>query len=179
MTHYWFPDTTVFRTFEAGNQLDWLATYLGDHGRWTDVIEDEVRKSIRAHAGLGRVFDERWMPDAESISDTGESLEVERFRTVNLGGDPKIPTQHLGESMTFVVMRQRGEYADSCFITDDRDAYDLFPRQGVPTKHSLTVLQELVIRNECTAEEAYAMYVKAWEAGRGFLESPTSHKYFQ
>lgn len=178
MTSFWFPDTTVFRSFEAGGRLPWLQAFLGDHGMWTEVIEDEVKKSINRHPGLSVVFDEGWMPEAQTVRDHGEGLQVERFRTANLGGDPKKPTQHLGESETFVIMRSRSTFSDSFFITDDGDAYLLFRKQGIRTMHSLDILKALVARHECTSQEAYDFYDAAWTEGRSFLDSPNDPSYF-
>jgi hypothetical protein len=178
VTSFWLPDTTVFRSFEAGGRLEWLKLYLGASGRWTEVIADEVGKSLGAHPGLSVVFTDQWFPEPESARDTGELNQIDRFRRAAMGGDPGIPTQHLGESETFVIMRNRAEFADSFFVTDDQDAFEVFRGQRIRVEHTLEILKKLVSRYECTDQEAFDFYGDCLTAGRHFIEYPDSKSYF-
>lgn len=178
MTSYWFPDTTVFRSFEAGARLSWLRTYLGDSGRWTEVVEDEVKKSLGAHPGLEAVFVETWFPASETARDTGELSQIDQFRRAAMGGDPSRPTEHLGESETYVIMRNRPAFADSFFVTDDHDAYEVFRAQNVRVEHTLEIVRKLVSRYECTAQEAFDFYDACLAAGRRFIDYPKTKGYF-
>lgn len=154
---FWFPDNTVLCNFASVGRLELLQEYLGGRGLIAESIEAEIRKSIPYYPVLESVFTDGWFPAPVRADRDGEPAKVETFRRLRMFGDPAKPTEHIGESETFVLLQGRPEFAGSIFITDDHDAFRVIEKFGVSVKDTLDVLTALVGRQSIAAEQAFAL----------------------
>jgi len=148
---YQFPDTTVLCNFAAVDEMPLLREYLGSNGRWVQSIEGELKKSLQVHSALGAIWRENWFEDPIILNRGDEPERVERFRRIHMGGLREKPTQHLGESESFVALTNRAALRGSVFLTDDHDAYRLFAKFDVQVADTLDVLRSLVGRSSISA----------------------------
>jgi predicted nucleic acid-binding protein len=170
---FFFPDTTALCNFAAIDRLELLREYVGDSGRWVQAVEDEVRNSSRTHDVLGSIWVDGWLGAPIKLNRKGELERVQRFRRLQMFGDQGKPLQHLGESETFVAIKDRVELAGSMVITDDHDAHRLLAHYGVATRDTLDVLQGLVAVGSISAAEGLRLSGEMAEVDRSLRRTAT------
>ncbi|WP_207500807.1 hypothetical protein [Klenkia soli] len=166
MTLWLFPDNTVLCNFAAVGELDLLRDILRDRGRWTEAVEQEARKSGNYLPALRSPIP--WLGEPIAVEDEDSIGKVERIRRGVFGGGDDRPTQHLGEAQTCFILRT-SEFTGSCWISDDRDAFDFAQRQGILTRKTWQVLAEGVAGGDVSSADAYEMLEGMAAAGRNLL----------
>lgn len=169
-----FPDTTVLCNFAAVDEMALLREYLGDRGRWVQSIEAELKKSAGIHRALETIWRDDWFGDAVVLNRGDEPERVDRFRRLNMGGVRDRPTQHLGESETFIALTNRDDLRGSVFLSDDHDAFRVFSRLGVRVADTFDVLAGLVGRHSISGRDGVELAVRMDETGRSLRRLPTS-----
>src|SRR5699024_9731626 len=96
-----FPDNTVLCNFAALGRLDLLEGFLRGRGRWTDAVAYEAERSGKyAYPKLATVAEAGWLHEPVEVVGDDANDHVEHLRRDVFGGDPDVPTMHLGEAQT-------------------------------------------------------------------------------
>jgi predicted nucleic acid-binding protein len=168
-----FPDTTVLCNFAAVDEMSLLREYLGTHARWVQSIEAELKKSLGIHRPLEVIWRDDWFGDAVVLNRGDEPERVDRFRRLHMGGLRDRPTQHLGESETFIALTNREDLRESVFLSDDHDAYRVFSMLGVRVADTQDVLAGLVGRRSISSRDGVELAVRMEAAGRSLRRIPS------
>jgi predicted nucleic acid-binding protein len=137
---WWFPDNTVLCNFAAVDRLPLLKEVLDGKGRWTEAVAHEALLSARYLPLLRTLPLDGWLGDPIEIDDEAERQAVERVRRSVFHGDRAVPTQHLGEAQTCVLITSRREFRASAWITDDRSAGTFSRRKGIRTLETMDLM---------------------------------------
>lgn len=173
MTIYWFPDNTVLCNFAAVDQLPLLVRILDERGRWTDAVAQEAAKSSSTYPALRSIREDGWLGEPIEVSDEDEVARIDAIRRAVFGGGDK-PTKHLGEAQTCYIIKHWPSYADSHWITDDRDAYEYAKFQGIRARRTADLISEAVQCAYLTQRAAYEMLQKIADSGRALWLPPSA-----
>lgn len=171
MTRHWFPDNTVLCNFAAVDALQLLETFLDGRGRWVEAVAAETLTSARIHPALSTVT---WLGDPLEFDEDKAITEIERIRRAVFGGTADRPTQHLGEAQTCWLLHNETAYADSVWVTDDRQAFAYGQLQGIRTLDTLGLVIEAVARTDVTRADGWDLLARMVDAGRDNVRLPTS-----
>jgi len=171
VTQYWFPDTTVLCNFASVESLPLLRQVLDGRGRWVEAIAHEVAKSVRFHPSLACVERDGWLREPIEITDPNDIRQIERVRRSALGGPPDEPLKHLGEAQTCHVILRNDAFADSVWITDDRDASDHARFQGIRARDTMDLVSEAVACGYVTRTDGYRLLTEIADQDR-YLRLP-------
>jgi hypothetical protein len=166
VTTYWFPDNTVLCNFAAVDRLPLLRAILSGRGRWVEAIAYEARRSSRHYASLSGIARDGWLGKPITVDADHEIAEVENLRRRVFGGHSGQPLKHLGEAQTCYVIKNRAEFEESCWITDDRDALRYARLQGITSFDTCDLIDEGIVARHVTRDEGYALLRKMRDAGR-------------
>lgn len=162
-----FCDNTVLCNFAAIGRIELLESILRGRGRWTEAVEFEAKQSRGHHPDLGQLIDGGWLGDAmEAARSDDDAGQIERIRRSVFGGAPEKPTQHLGESETIFVIKNRIEFHGAWLISDDREAVAYGRAQGLITKQTIDLMADAVAMADINAEEAYELMLRMHDSGR-------------
>lgn len=170
-----FPDNTVLCNFAAVSRLDLLRDWLRGRGRWCGAVAHEASQSSRVWPQLASISAEGWLGDPIEV-DEGQAFAIQRLRRLVMGGDPARPSQHLGEAETCHVIRTVAEFADSWWVSDDRDAVEFARHQGIRTYRTFDVMRMIVADGDLTADQALAFMRDMQVAGRGLFVPGTARE---
>lgn len=95
-----------------------------------------------------------------------EVVEIENLRRYVFNGRPGQPLKHLGEAQTCYLIKHRAEFADSRWITDDRDALRYARRQGITSLDTCDLIDEGIVARQVSRDEGYGLLSKMRDAGR-------------
>lgn len=167
-----FPDNTVLCNFACVSQVDLLVEHLRGRGRWVEAVAHEARQSS-AHLPdlVGLLGPEAALGEPIRLDSDADIAAVERMRRVVFGGTADRPLQHLGESQTCHLLLTDPAWADSTWVTDDREAYQYAQRQGILTRGTVDLFRAMVADADLTAERAHA-HLLAIDAVRPGLPIP-------
>lgn len=149
-----FPDNTVLCNFAAVDRISLLRELVRENGRWTQAVYAEAVKSVQFHPPLSEVTAGVLLGEPIEVVDVEQ---VNRIRVARFGGDPRTPTQHLGEAETCHLLSTVVEYKDSKWLTDDRDAYNFGKQKNLITWDTLDCFAQLVADHAVTADEAFSL----------------------
>ncbi|MDX2645632.1 hypothetical protein PV341_19110 [Streptomyces sp. PA03-1a] len=166
MTTWWFPDNTVLCNFAAVDRLLLLEKVLDGRGRWTQAVAWEAGRSARFLPRLAGLAEAGWLGEPVEISDGAELREVDRLRRAVFGGSSHLPTKHLGEAETCVLITRRREFRGSVWITDDRSARDFARRRGITTKETFDLVREACAGGLVPAAEGHRLLEAMVASGR-------------
>lgn len=169
-----FPDNTVLCNFASVDRMSLLRDWLRDRGRWTDAVEAEARRSADHLPSINEVFDEGWLGEAIEPTES-EDDKIRTIRRVVFGGTEDAPLEHLGEATTCHLIRNRGEFSNAWWITDDRTAYDFALQQTIIVRDTHDIFCELVTDGDMTAPAAFDLLAEMHSHGRG-IRLPDSPK---
>ena len=169
-----FPDNTVLCNFAAVHRVDLLRGWLRERGRWTEAVEYEARKSSEYLPDLDLVLDEGWLGEPIEINDESALSQVEAIRKSVFGGLPEKPRQHLGEAETCFLIKQRPEFAESWWLTDDEDAYEYAVRRQIETLRTIDVMRNIVADGDLTPDSAFALMNAMADRDRGLFVPPSA-----
>lgn len=162
-----FCDNTVLCNFAAIGRIELLESFLRGRGRWTEAVEYEALQSRGHHPDLGRLIDGGWLGDAiEAAQSEDEMKQIERIRRSVFGGAPEKPTQHLGESETIFLIKNRLEFHGAWWMSDDREAVAYGRAQGLITKQTIDLMADAVAMADTSADVAYELMMGMHDAGR-------------
>lgn len=168
-----FPDNTVICNFAAVERIDLFSTLIGEHGRWTQAVEFEAKKSRSALPAVGQIIDSRLLGQPLEVADADA---VGRIREAEFGGKETEPLKHLGESETCYLLRHDSRFRDARWITDDLAAYDYGKRQGILTWDTFDCFQSLVANYEIAAEQAFDLMNAMVDRERSPRRVPGHHR---
>lgn len=103
---------------------------------------------------------------------------VNLIRRAVFGGTDDEPLKHLGESETCFLIRERAEFADTWWITDDREALRYARFQHITTRETIDLMTVAVVNGEVTAQQAHDLMLAMADHGR-ILRLPNSSKDLQ
>jgi len=158
-----FPDNSVLCNFAAAEAPEVLLNFLRGDGRWTQAIYAEARKSVRYLPSLAAIVDSSALGEPIEITDVER---VERIRRAVFGGTAREPKKHLGEAETCFLIDNDEAFAQSTWLTDDRDAYDFARQRGIHTLDTFEVLLMVVADGDLTPAEAHDLQRKMLDADR-------------
>ena len=168
-----FPDNTVLCNFAAVERLDLLETVLNGRGRWTAAVAFEAGRSARFLPALARIAIEGWLDEPVEITAERDVQRVNRVRRAVFGGTDDEPLKHLGEAETCFVIKEWTEFADSWWISDDREAVRYARFQGITTYETVDLMSMAVGNGDITEQRAFDVMILMREAGRS-LRLPRS-----
>lgn len=149
-----FPDNTVLCNFAAVDRIGLLRELVRENGRWTQAVYAEAMKSRYVLPALSEVAETSLLGEPIEVDD---AELVHQIRVARFGGSPGKPTEHLGEAETCHLLSSVPEYADSKWLTDDRDAYDFGKQKHLVTWDTLDCFVQLAADYVVTAEEALSL----------------------
>ena len=110
-------DTNTLVNFAVIDRLDLLNSHYGHRAIWTETVEIELRRGLRAEPKIRDILDANWLGDPIEIAGTPDDLEqVDRIRRA-LGGTAANPMQHLGEAEIISYIQNRAPGAISSLMT--------------------------------------------------------------
>lgn len=174
----WFPDNSVIVSFAVINQLPLLKAALHGKGRAVEAVVNEIEQSAARTPNM-RMDMEEWFGVVIAVDDPTEIRKVEMIRRDQFGGTSSDHLEHLGESQTLFVIRNRPEYQSSIWITEDRQSYRFAIKQGLIARDTFDVLQDLVGMSEISPQQAYAIAQEILDADRPMMRPPKSYRDFQ
>lgn len=152
-----FPDNTVLCNFACVSHVDLLVDHLRGRGRWVEAVAHEARRSSAHLPDLASLLEPTAaLGDPIRIETDTDIAAVERMRRVVFGGTADRPLQHLGESQTCHLLLTDPTWADSTWVTDDREAYRYAQRQGILTRGTVDLFRAMVADSDLSAEAAHA-----------------------
>ncbi|MBF4635784.1 hypothetical protein ITJ38_15325 [Agreia pratensis] len=164
--------------FAVVKRLELLEGYLHGEGRVVEAVAREISLSTGHVPQLGTIDLHSWFGSPIRIENENDQVAIENTRVGRFGGTKSRPTQHLGESQTLHVIQHFPEHSGSVWITDDGSAYKLGKGQGVLTRHTVDIFQELVVQGEISSHDAYELCEEMQNEGRSLLDPPASHRDF-
>ena len=165
-------DTNTLVNFAVVDRLDLLNSHYGHRAIWTETVEIELRRGLRAEPKIRDILDANWLGDPIEIAGTPDDLEqVDRIRRA-LGGTAANPMQHLGEAEIISYIQNRAPGA--IFITDDLPALDFARRKQLFSINTATVLGECHSYAEIGCPHAYNLLIEMRSKGRG-VRVPAHH----
>ncbi|MFI5959772.1 hypothetical protein [Cryptosporangium sp. NPDC051539] len=173
MTSFLFPDNTVLCNFAAARSLELLKSVLDERGRWTEAVAYEATQSARVLPELAVLEESGWLGKPIEVNDEKEIQAIDRIRRAVFGGSDVKPLQHLGEAQTCYLLQHRPEFADSWWISDDREAIRYARYQGITTRETVDLVAEAVVGGLLTAKQGISLCRRMAEAGRA-LRLPVS-----
>lgn len=173
MSSFLFPDNTVLCNFAAVERLDLLQSVLNGQGRWTAAVAYEATRSARVHPALSKLMSDGWMGDPIEITDGSEIQRINRIRRAVFGGTDDQPLKHLGEAETCYLLRERVEFADSWWISDDHEALRYAKFQGITTRETIDLMSVAVLNGDVPAQAAFDLMHQMSHLGR-YLRLPSS-----
>ncbi|MGW7451983.1 hypothetical protein [Streptomyces sp. NPDC054787] len=165
-SRFLFPDNTVLCNFAAVERLDLLRRVLDGRGRWTEAVAREARKSSRQLPALKDLTWQGWLGDAIRIGDREDTDRINRIRTAVFGGSHDRPLDHLGEAVTCHIIKNWAEYAESCWISDDRESLAHARREHIETAETRHVVKWAVKAGLITAQDGFGLMQQMWDEGR-------------
>ncbi|MFE0628861.1 hypothetical protein ACFW3D_18095 [Streptomyces sp. NPDC058864] len=166
MTTWWFPDNTVLCNFAAVDRMLLLEKVLDGRGRWTQAVAWEAARSARFLPRLAGLAEAGWLGEPVEITDGAELREVDRLRRAVFGGSSHLPTKHLGEAETCVLITRRREFRGAVWITDDRSARDFARRRGITTKETFDLVRDACAGGLVPAAEGHRLLEAMVASGR-------------
>lgn len=173
VTHFVFPDITVLCNFAVVHHLDLLEKVLLGRGRWTEVVEFEARQSSRWFPDLPGLPSAGWLGMPIELTGGEHIRAVERIRRVVFGGSGDRSTDHLGEAQTYDLIRTVPYFADSWWVSDDRESVRYARHQGLTTLETVDLVRMSVEQGGVTAEAGFALLQEMVACGR-HLRLPVS-----
>jgi len=165
-------DTCTLSNFAAVGRLDLLEERFGYRARWTETVQFEVQRGVRAAPYLRSVLVAGWLGEPVEISGSPAALtEINNIRR-GLGAAPGNETQHLGEAE--IIHHLQNVDIGAFFITDDQPALDFARRRGVAGFDTCQIMAECFAAGEVGCPEAFDLLVKMFELDRG-VRVPASH----
>jgi hypothetical protein len=152
-----FLDNTVLCNFAAIDRLDLLRSVLDRRGRWTEAVAYEARNSAAHLPALLGLHAAGWLGEPVEVNRDGDTRKVEQIRKLVFGGSRKQPTKHLGEAETCYLIMNWAEFADSAWMTDDREAGRYARSQGITTGETIDLMGIAVVNGEIKADDAFAL----------------------
>lgn len=169
-----FPDNTVLCNFAAVERLDLLEGFLRGRGRWTDAVAYEAEQSGKyAYPNLATVADAGWLREPVEVVGDDANDHVEHLRRDVFGGDPDVPTMHLGEAQTCYLLKEVPAWRGSWWVSDDGDALDFARKQGFTTLETIDIVKHVVADGDLTAQAAWDLMQEMADHGRA-LRLPAS-----
>ncbi|MET9968645.1 hypothetical protein ABZZ80_22645 [Streptomyces sp. NPDC006356] len=139
---------------------------LDGRGRWTEAVAYEAKQSARYLPPMQGLEEAGWLGEPIEITDSRELAEVDRVRRAVFNGPASLPTKHLGEAETCVLITMRTEFRDAVWITDDRSAGAFARRRGITTKETFDLMNEAVVEGLISAVEGHGLLGQMQAAGR-------------
>ncbi|MFD7408353.1 hypothetical protein ACFV7R_38165 [Streptomyces sp. NPDC059866] len=139
---------------------------LDGRGRWTEAVAYEAKQSARYLPSMRGLEKASWLGEPIEITDSWELAEVDRVRRAVFNGPASVPTKHLGEAETCVLITMRTEFRDSVWITDDRSAGAFARRRGITTKETYDLMNRAVVDGLISALESHELLGRMQAAGR-------------
>ncbi|MGW6011045.1 hypothetical protein [Streptomyces sp. NPDC055210] len=162
----WFPDNTVLCNFAVVDRVPLLEKVLDGRGRWTEAVAHEAEQSARYLPRLREVMSLGMLGEPIAITDVEEIAAVDRLRRAVFGGVASLPTKHLGEAETCVLITMRPDFRDAVWITDDRSAGAYARRKGITTKETFDLMNEAVVGGLIGAVDGHDLLHRMVAAGR-------------
>lgn len=178
MAQHLFPDNSVVVSFARADELNVLHQYLRGRGRVVEAVALEIRNSSGYIPSLAALDQIEWFGEPIPITGEKNAAAVEGIRVAVFGGARSKPREHLGESQTLHLLRSDPKYADSVWITEDREAYQFATRQRITTRDTFALLSEMVAYLDLTADRAFEVADRILDAGEPMLRKPTSPRDF-
>ena len=169
-----FIDTCTFENFASVNRLDLLEGRYGHRAKWTETIEDEVKRGLARTPGLRDVLAAPWLGKPIDSPDSIKAVsEIDLIRRGLLKGfPPESATRHLGEA-EIIYFIEKG-YPGAIFITDDIPALDFARHRGLTAIDTVDVLGECFQMDEIGCPAAYQLIEAMVDKNRG-VRLPASH----
>ncbi|MGL5828428.1 MAG: hypothetical protein ACRC0L_02520 [Angustibacter sp.] len=161
-----FPDNTVLCNFAVVCRLDLLEAVLRGRGRWTEAVAYEAERSSIHLPALASLPAAGWLGEPIVVDAPDEVKLIEGTRRVVFCGSSSAPLQHLGEAQTLHIIRHRTEFADSRWVTDDRDALDFARRQGIDTAETCDLVADAVAMADIDQQAGFDLLQDMSQRGR-------------
>ncbi|WP_330460413.1 hypothetical protein OIB37_28185 [Streptomyces sp. NBC_00820] len=161
-----FPDNTVLCNFGTVGRLDLLRKLLDGHGRWTEAVAEEARRSAAYVHALAQLPVEGWLGEPIELCTDVEIALADRLRRAVFGGTQSEPLRHLGEAETLTLIQSRKEFAGAVWITDDRDASEYAVARGIPVKNTVTLMREAAVSGQIHHTEGHRLLLAMVADGR-------------
>ena len=173
MTTYLFPDNTVLCNFASVERLDLLQTVLNGRGRWTSAVAYEASRSAPFLPALKSITVDGWLGEPIEITSDVEIRRVDQVRRAVFGGTDDEPLKHLGEAETCFLIKERAEFAESWWLSDDQEAVRYARFQHITTYETLDLMTIAVVNGDIVAQQAYDLMLAMADKGRN-LRLPSS-----
>ncbi|MEU6244576.1 hypothetical protein [Streptomyces sp. NPDC047024] len=160
------PDNTVLCNFGTVGRLDLVRKVLDGHGRWTEAVAEEARRSAAYVRGLTQLRAEGWLGEPIELCTEAEIALADRLRRAVFGGTRSEPMRHLGEAETLTLIQTREEFAGAVWITDDRDAGEYARGRGISVKNTVTLMREAAVAGQIHYTEGHRLLLAMVADGR-------------
>jgi hypothetical protein len=173
VTTYLFPDNTVLCNFTSVDCLDLLQTILNGRGRWTAAVAYEASRSAQFMPALKSIAVDGWLGEPIEITSDADIRRVNQVRRAVFGGTDEQPLKHLGEAEACVLIKERAEFAESWWLSDDQEAVRYARFQRITTYETLDLMTLAVVNGDIAAQQAYDLMLAMADKGRS-LRLPSS-----
>lgn len=173
MSHFVFPDNTVLCNFAAVGRLDLLESVLLGRGRWTEAVAYEASRSASSLPALAAIAKQGWLGEPIEVDDEAEVRQIERVRRSVFGGDDEAPLKHLGEAQTCHILQRWPDFAESWWVSDDREALRYARQQHLTTYETIDLVSIAAVNGDVTAQDGHDLLREMDERGRT-LRLPTA-----
>jgi len=173
VTTYLFPDNTVLCNFTSVDRLDLLQTVLNGRGRWTSAVAYEASRSAQFMPALNSIAVDGWLGEPIDITSDADIRRVNQVRRAVFGGTDEEPLKHLGEAETCFLIKERAEFAESWWLSDDQEAVRYARFQHITTYETFDLMTIAVVNGDIAAQQAYDLMLAMADKGRS-LRLPSS-----
>jgi hypothetical protein len=178
MTTYLFPDNTVLCNFACVAHLGLLRTVLNGRGRWSSAVAYEASRSARFMPVLNSIPVDGWLGEPVEITSDREIRRVNQIRRAVFGGTDQEPLKHLGEAESCFLIKERAEFAESWWITDDQEALRYGRFQHITAHETIDLMTIAVVNGDIAAQRAYDLMLAMADKGRA-LRLPSTPRQLE
>ncbi len=127
-------------------------------------METEIRRNSVREPALQAVFLQPWLPPAVDLASIslGLAAAARRIRAA-LASPGDHPLEHLGEAESIAYVKHLG---NARFFVEDSSAYRRGQHDGIVAKRTTDLLSEMVAMDDCSRDEAFAIYTDLVSLGR-------------
>lgn len=130
------------------------------------------------HPDLANLSLGGWLGEPIELEGDDVAARIEHIRRDVFGGPRDQPLKHLGEAQTCWLLKEKVEWREAWWISDDRDALDYARKQQITTRETIDIVGAIVADGDLTDRQAYDLMLGMRDADRA-LRLPKSPGEFR
>jgi hypothetical protein len=127
---------------------------------------------------LNSIAVDGWLGEPIEITSDADIRRVNQVRRVVFGGTDDEPLKHLGEAESCFLIKERAEFAESWWITDDQEALRYAQFRHITTRETIDLMTIAVINGDIAAQQAYDLMLAMADKDRS-LRLPSSPRQLE